>query len=148
MKVICLRWARWASVATKTKIGSCKCAGDYRELPWINRHMSISDWEARCLLVHECDEDFRFPMWLNFTCLITTCWFFFCWSDHERNMCCYDLVYGNSKIVWKFKASMHAAVLWIMFFCYILHWVLWNNFSCFLKFNFGKFLLFLVDYDH
>ena len=106
MKVICLRWAGWASVARKSKIGSCKSAGDYNELPWINRHMSISEWEAHCLLVHECDEDFRFPLWLNFACLITACWFFCRWSDHERSICCYDLVYGNSKIVWKFKSSM------------------------------------------
>ena len=62
MKVICLRWAGWALVARKLKIGSCKSAGDYNELPWINRHMSISEWEARCLLVHECDEDFRFQL--------------------------------------------------------------------------------------
>ena len=97
MKVIFLRWVRWASVATKSKIGSCKSAGDYSELPWINRHMSISEWEAHCLLLH---------FSASFTCLVTACWFFCRWSDHERNICCHHLVYGNSKIFWKFKASM------------------------------------------
>ena len=104
--------ARWASVATKSKIGSCKSAGDYSELPWINRHMSISEWEARCLLLHFSAS----LMWFNFTCLITACCFFCRWSDHERNICCHHLVYGNSKILWKFKASMLLSVLWIMFF--------------------------------
>ena len=47
----------------------------------------------------------------------------------------------------KFKASM-LLYYGSCFFCYILEWVLWNNCSCFLKFNFGKVLLFLVDYDH
>ena len=116
MKVICLRWARWASVATKSKIGSCKSAGNYSELPWINRHISISEWEAHCLLLHECDEDFWLPMWLNFTILTSACWFFCRRSDHKRNICCHHLVYGNCKIVWKFKASACAAVLWILFF--------------------------------
>ena len=117
MKVICLRWARWASVATKSKIGSCKSAGNYSELPWINRHISISEWEAHCLLLHECDEDFWLPMWLNFTSLTSACWFFCRRSDHKRNICCHHLVYGNCKIVWKFKAS----VLLYYGSCFLLH---------------------------
>ena len=101
MKVICVRWGRWASVATKSKIGSCKSAGDYSELPWINRHMSISEWEAHCLLLY-----FSASYVIQFYMLDNGMLVFFChWSDHERNICYHHLVYGNSKILWKFKAS-------------------------------------------
>ena len=152
MKVICLLGGQDEHrFQQNKKIGSRKSAVDYRELLWINRHMSISEWEAHCLSLHECDKDFWFPMWLNFTCLITALLFFFCrWSDHERNIYCYDLVYGNGKIVWKLKHLCCWTVDHV--FCYILHWVLQetcrNHFSCFLKFNPGKVLLFLIDYDH
>ena len=125
----------------KIKIGSCKSAGDYSELPWINRHMSISEWELLTAYYFI----FRLPMWFNFTCLITACCFFCRWSDHERNICCHHLVY---EIVKSFESLKHLCCCAMdHVFCYILHWVLWNNLiSCFLKFIFGKVLLFLVDY--
>ena len=116
-----------------------------RWLQWIamNKQAHVYKWVRSSLLI---------TSFFGFLCdSILHAWYmhagFFChWSDHERNMCCYDLVYGNSKIAWKFKASM----LLSYGSCFLIHSLLgsWNNFSCFLKFNFGKVILFLVDYDH
>ena len=126
----------------KIKIGSCKSAGDYSELPWINRHMSISEWEAHCLLLH-----FSASYVIQFYMLDNCMLFFFVVGvrDHERNICCHHLVY---EIVKSFENLKHLCCCAMdHVFCYILHWVLWNNLiSCFLKFIFGKVLLFLVDY--
>ena len=133
--------ARWASVATKSKIGSCKSAGDYSELPWINRHMSISEWEAHCLLLH-----FSASYVIQFYMLDNCMLFFLSLEWSWKKYLLSSLGLWNSKILWKFKASICCCAMDHVF-CYILHWVLWNNLiSCFLKFIFGKVLLFLVDY--
>ena len=142
MKVICVRWGRWASVATKSKIGSCKSAGDYSELPWINRHMSISEWEAHCLLLY-----FSASYVIQFYMLDNGMLVFFVIGVIMKEISA--IITWFMETVKYFENLKHLRCCTMdMFFCYILHWVLWNNFSCFLKFNFGKVLLFLVDYDH
>ena len=104
--------ARWVSVATKSKIGSCKSAGDYSELPWINRHMSISEWEAHCLLLH-----FSASYVIQFYMLDNCMLFFLSLEWSWKKYLLSSLGLWNSKILWKFKASM----LLCYGSCFLLH---------------------------
>ena len=85
------------------KIGSRKSAVDYRKLLWINRHMSISEWEARCLLLH-----FSASYVIQFY-MLDNCMLFFLsleWSWKKYLL-----------FLWKFKASM----LLCYGSCFLLH---------------------------
>ena len=117
MKVICLLGGQDEHrFQQNKKIGSRKSAVDYRELLWINRHMSISEWEAHCLSLHECDKDFWFPMWLNFTCLITALLFFFFVVGVIMKEISTVMTWFMEMVKSFENLSIYAAGLWIMFF--------------------------------
>ena len=110
--------ARWASVATESKIGSCKSAGDYSELPWINRHMSISEWEAHCLLLHF-SASYVIQIYMLDNCMLV----FFVIGVIMKEICA--VMTWFMEIVKSLEHLKHLCSCPMdHVFCYILYWVL------------------------
>ena len=117
----------------KKLIVNCKSAGDYSELPWINRHMSISEWEAHCLLLH-----FSASYVIQFYMLDNCMLVFFVIGVIMKEICA--VMTWFMEIVKSFENLKHLCSCPMdHVFCYILYWVLETI---------SHVILFLVGYDH